>query len=1488
MDDLRTVSNAPTHPLQACTDEDGKNCLEALQAYDDKWSFSNTNNTYNPENLKKSWILDFGDLSGASDINLVLRGARDYAASAQHPGNSARSIQVKNARGQWVEIYNKNQIGSDGSPRLRTISLTGKFLTHDYHVKVVFDTFNANYFAVDTSAQVPFTSNTYHPDSVNLDYHGFTEIDRTHYFKHNYDKVSPAPDSIFKNQYGNFTKYGDVTPLLESPDDHFVIMRYGDQLSVEFPYVAPAPGLVRSFMLYNDAVYKHATNDNLGVLGQSAGYLPYHGMAKYALDMVSYPMTPANVEYINTWNTRNYPGPFADALRRGSSTIIDSYVSTTVVGNYRVGGIVGDNKKEIRNSHSAGSVSCGNYLCGGIVGINQWSGTINRSYSEVAIFMDGGYGEIGGVVGSNYGEVTSTYATGAVTVLDLSTWGGTIGGFVGYNYGTISDAYSTGNISVSGSGNRNQIGGFAGYTQHIITNAYSTGDVTGGDYIGGFVGLDESGGECLCAITNSFSTGEVTADPEAVNVGGFIGMGNGADYSPLNNYWFNGQTNGIGAGYGDQPTKVWSKTYFKGPSVPSKTPFVGNWDFASTPIWYTRAEDYPVFRAAALLGAPSVITAETSSSTQTTVTVHGTVAEMPEEGTRYSQYGVVYGVHGVELSDESADATRSTETLITTGDFTVPVEGLTCGTQYDYKVFLGTEGPRLYALNTETFTTPECVELEALIPAFTAPSSTEDGFTVQITNYDPAFSWSGAVSRGEFAWLDESGLAQVTGLAAGEASVLSVTTTRLLYPEGSAHVTGHALSYSIVSSLLDDGDGTCTAVKCTLRDAISNSLEDDTITFSVTGTIMLTEGNQLLVSHDLTITGPGANALTIDFGSADDENYINQTSGIFHLSGVTITHGDYPIWSSAGEETHISGVVFRENLQRYAALYLDSGDTFVSNTTFASNTQAIYAGGHELHVVNVTFAANGSTQAAGAIESRNYSHVTILNSTFSGNSGDMAGAIYNVSTSSNLLITNSIFSGGSPTECLGAEGGSAGHNIDSGSSCGFESTGDLSNTDPRLEGLMYNGGSVPTMALLSGSPALNAGDDEEAPETDARGYARVGRSDIGAYEYAGIYTDGDGVTGAVEDAAPNRGDADGDGAQDSEQPHVASLPNTIVGGSAYITVKVQDTRCSALTSVTVGEGSADAGYTYPVGLLDFGATCSSGTSTTVTVYYDREYDTSDWVARKYINGGYSTVSGAVFSTALVGATRVTTLTYTLTDGGPLDADGLANGTILDPVGPGVPVVPVVVRSSGGSGGGGGGGVSMFGSIAVYGCMDARALNFNPRATNQSFVGDCQYAVAPSVILPVLSAPVSIAPAASSTRATTSTSTTSALKSPETQLACTSKLDVKKSVRLGAKNDPAMVRLLERYLNTYEGANLQVDGVYSLKDRDAVVKWQEKYASEILKPWGIKKGTGYVFTTSLKKMEQIHEKACTVVKPTPKAKPLPKVTVQKKKVVTKKR
>jgi hypothetical protein len=102
-------------------------------------------------------------------------------------------------------------------------------------------------------------------------------------------------------------------------------------------------------------------------------------------------------------------------------------------------------------------------------------------------------------------------------------------------------------------------------------------------------------------------------------------------------------------------------------------------------------------------------------------------------------------------------------------------------------------------------------------------------------------------------------------------------------------------------------------------------------------------------------------------------------------------------------------------------------------------------------------------------------------------------------------------------------------------------------------------------------------------------------------------------------------------------------------------------------------------------------------------------------------------------------------------------------------------------------------------------------------------------------------------------------------------ACSANTFPTKPIRIGAKNDPAQVKLLEQYLNTYEHAKLPVDGVYSKQDVQAVIAWQEKYASEILTPWGETKGTGYVFTTSLKKFKDLFLAQCqtgTITTPNP--------------------
>ena len=77
------------------------------------------------------------------------------------------------------------------------------------------------------------------------------------------------------------------------------------------------------------------------------------------------------------------------------------------------------------------------------------------------------------------------------------------------------------------------------------------------------------------------------------------------------------------------------------------------------------------------------------------------------------------------------------------------------------------------------------------------------------------------------------------------------------------------------------------------------------------------------------------------------------------------------------------------------------------------------------------------------------------------------------------------------------------------------------------------------------------------------------------------------------------------------------------------------------------------------------------------------------------------------------------------------------------------------------------------------------------------------------------------------------------------------------IRLGNTNDVWDVKDLEDFLNAFEGESLEVNWVYDQADFEAVKRFQVKYASEILTPWGIKNPTGYVFKTTTEKINEIY-------------------------------
>lgn len=83
------------------------------------------------------------------------------------------------------------------------------------------------------------------------------------------------------------------------------------------------------------------------------------------------------------------------------------------------------------------------------------------------------------------------------------------------------------------------------------------------------------------------------------------------------------------------------------------------------------------------------------------------------------------------------------------------------------------------------------------------------------------------------------------------------------------------------------------------------------------------------------------------------------------------------------------------------------------------------------------------------------------------------------------------------------------------------------------------------------------------------------------------------------------------------------------------------------------------------------------------------------------------------------------------------------------------------------------------------------------------------------------------------------------------------------IKFGAQNDPYEVRKLQAFLVVYEGYNLPITGVYDLATERAVRAFQSKYASDVLIPWGIADNTGYVYITTLIKINYIY---CGITEP----------------------
>jgi hypothetical protein len=199
----------------------------------------------------------------------------------------------------------------------------------------------------------------------------------------------------------------------------------------------------------------------------------------------------------------------------------------------------------------------------------------------------------------------------------------------------------------------------------------------------------------------------------------------------------------------------------------------------------------------------------------------------------------------------------------------------------------------------------------------------------------------------------------------------------------------------------------------------------------------------------------------------------------------------------------------------------ETRDLIVTGSTLASNSAVLDGGGiacagDAAALTNDTLVGNVAAYGGGLFNQdtgRGTVGLTVVDCTLSGNSAssngggiDEAGATPTTTALANTIIAgntsasgNDLFGSVLPTSAYNLVGDGHGSNglIDgiNGNQVGFYSA-----LDPLLGPLQDNGGASWTMALLPGSPALNAGDPGQLGGTDQRGVVRSGGVNIGAFQ----------------------------------------------------------------------------------------------------------------------------------------------------------------------------------------------------------------------------------------------------------------------------------------------------------------------------------------------------------------------------------------------------
>ena len=310
----RVVASSDVHIPAGAWDGNGRDVLDLVSRRDHKFASGFTTLPYDGFANLHSLTLELGDVKPAAPLRLLMTGYVNYfSATSLYAAWQAGLkeippyVEAQLPDGTWQRIP-----GDAGFPagleRTIVVDLTGKLPAGTHRIRLMT---NLQIFwdlvLIDQSTNAEARTTDAPLAWATLRFRGYPrEIDLPSTGDLDYDYNLVSLTGSYQHERGNYTRMGDVTPLLTAIDNRFVVFGSGEEIAAEFD-VGKLPALPagwkRDYFFYANGYEKDM--DWWDASPFTVAQMPFHGMSTYPYPVSEqYPDDAGSLDYQLNWNDR--------------------------------------------------------------------------------------------------------------------------------------------------------------------------------------------------------------------------------------------------------------------------------------------------------------------------------------------------------------------------------------------------------------------------------------------------------------------------------------------------------------------------------------------------------------------------------------------------------------------------------------------------------------------------------------------------------------------------------------------------------------------------------------------------------------------------------------------------------------------------------------------------------------------------------------------------------------------------------------------------------------------------------------------------------------------------------------------------------------------------------------------------------------------------------------------------------------------------------